>query len=873
MALQIPYSSTRGVGLESPSPAYDNRRGAPEEAFGAGVGRAVVGLGQSVDRLGDSMVRSDLVLKADAVERENLNRSTDYVQFSNQEQELLAKAKREVTGTDAYGFVDTYMKGLNERIAARQATVRPQDKEKWNLEYEKLRATQHRQAFGAEIETRDATQQTRMKSSFDTLGKQIEDDPTRRDFYISNGNQTIDATNFPPAVKEQLKKTWKDQATYIYGSSMARKEPLAVREALSPASDQAMELLRKFEGFKTSTYWDVNAHRTGYGSDTITRADGTVERVEKGSVVSREDAERDLRRRVGQSETKASEQTGREAWDKMSASAKAALTSITYNYGKLPEGVVAAVQTGDREKVAQSVERLKAHNEGVNSGRRQQEADIIRGGGSRDQLAALNDLPLQQRDQLRGAAERTIKTNEAAEATRTQEQYNGWLNGFQIQLSNGSAGREEINNAVATGRLTEFNDIQKLLSIVNKREEAGYYTTTGNAALQSPGTAWNPFDKEQQKQVNAVYDAQVGPDRAKNLGNGLNLWNKTKIIPEAMATTLRGALISTDGATMMRALQVVSSMYTADPNAFAAAGPAKADLEEAATAFNHKINDLGYTAREAAQQIAQMNDPEHKAKMKVKDDDLKKFKDDILKNTMSNITSPFSNPDAYLIFNRSVQVGSGQAQRTGITNIFTELAYDNYAKHGDRALAISQAQQKMSSMFGVTNGVLRQYPPEKAAGYPALPDGTKSYIYQQAADDLFAKEGIKVNPKDITLVPIPYTAEAFRNGEPVPYAITYKKENGVAGIVLRDGVNPLPWSADFNKALETWRMTAPVKMEAIRSQDRIWDSMSGVENPIPPTRNTDTPKPATQPSAGPFPEGTVRFRRGPAFQSQAERKF
>lgn len=51
--------------------------------------------------------------------------------------------------------------------------------------------------------------------------------------------------------------------------------------------DQATGLLRKFEGFISKADWDVNAHRVGYGSDTITKADGTVIKVQPGMTVTR----------------------------------------------------------------------------------------------------------------------------------------------------------------------------------------------------------------------------------------------------------------------------------------------------------------------------------------------------------------------------------------------------------------------------------------------------------------------------------------------------------------------------------------------------------------------------------------------------------
>ena len=33
---------------------------------------------------------------------------------------------------------------------------------------------------------------------------------------------------------------------------------------------RAEQIIAQFEGFRETPYWDVNAYRTGYGSDTIT---------------------------------------------------------------------------------------------------------------------------------------------------------------------------------------------------------------------------------------------------------------------------------------------------------------------------------------------------------------------------------------------------------------------------------------------------------------------------------------------------------------------------------------------------------------------------------------------------------------------------
>jgi len=148
----------------------------------------------------------------------------------------------------------------------------------------------------------------------------------------------------------------------------------------SAGGNDAAALIKQFEGFRKEAYFDVNALRTGYGSDTVTRVGGIVEPVGPDTQVSRADADRDLTRRVGIFQAQAREKIGGADWDGLSKSTKAALTSVAYNYGSLPDRVVAAVRTGDNERIALAVEGLGGDNEGVNAGRRALEASIIRGG-------------------------------------------------------------------------------------------------------------------------------------------------------------------------------------------------------------------------------------------------------------------------------------------------------------------------------------------------------------------------------------------------------------------------------------------------------------------------------------------------------------
>ena len=194
----------------------------------------------------------------------------------------------------------------------------------------------------------------------------------------------------------ELQKKLQDSGDPIRAIRLGRKNELAKQKLwFDPASDEKQiatlarvksgntdtaSLIKQFEGFRANPYFDVNANRIGYGSDTITKADGSVVKVEPGMRVSRADADRDLNRRIGEFQTAARDKVGGKEWDGLGGATQAALTSIAYNYGSLPDRLVTAVRSGDRESIASAVEGLAGDNNGVNAGRRAQEASIIRGG-------------------------------------------------------------------------------------------------------------------------------------------------------------------------------------------------------------------------------------------------------------------------------------------------------------------------------------------------------------------------------------------------------------------------------------------------------------------------------------------------------------
>lgn len=145
------------------------------------------------------------------------------------------------------------------------------------------------------------------------------------------------------------------------------------------ALTQSKELIKKYEGYRDNAYWDVNAYRVGYGSDTVTTRDGRVRKVNKGERITKEEAELDLERRTQQFMKSAANSIGNDIFNRLPASAQASLTSLAYNYGSLDKlpNVIRAARSGNLMQLSHAIESLGSHNKGINRSRRRDEARYL----------------------------------------------------------------------------------------------------------------------------------------------------------------------------------------------------------------------------------------------------------------------------------------------------------------------------------------------------------------------------------------------------------------------------------------------------------------------------------------------------------------
>lgn len=178
----------------------------------------------------------------------------------------------------------------------------------------------------------------------------------------------------------------------------------------------AKAFLVEVEGFQPTGRMDVNANRAGFGSDTVTLDDGTIVKITEGMRVSVEDATRDLNRRLTTEFIPIVQRAvGADVFAKLLPQQQAALTSIAYNYGKIPESVANAVKTGVTADVVAAIQGLGARGRAGTSdeagalNRTRKEAALY---GS---TAGVSSVVAQQEQEAARLAEEARKRAEAAQ--------------------------------------------------------------------------------------------------------------------------------------------------------------------------------------------------------------------------------------------------------------------------------------------------------------------------------------------------------------------------------------------------------------------------------------------------------------------------
>lgn len=209
-------------------------------------------------------------------------------------------------------------------------------------------------------------------------------DPFDRD-RVTNVPLTDDDMGLPSGPVSDLERGL-GGADY-YGGSGTRDERDMYQ---APEESVIAKTIAGFEDRTETPYWDVNANRAGYGSDTKTNPEtGEVTKITSDTNVSKAEADADLNRRLTtEFIPRVVNAVGEDTFYGMNPQQQAALTSIAYNYGNLPTRIEAVINNVDastaqgQKAISDAIRSLEGDNDGVNRDRRNAEADLFLGQGN-----------------------------------------------------------------------------------------------------------------------------------------------------------------------------------------------------------------------------------------------------------------------------------------------------------------------------------------------------------------------------------------------------------------------------------------------------------------------------------------------------------
>lgn len=590
--------------------------------------------------------------------------------------------------------------------------------------------------------------------------------------------------------------------------------------------EAAEEHLRDKEGFLPTPKMDGDTLRIGHGSDTITTEDGKVLKVVPGMRISRADADRDLARRRKETQNGIKRDIGTDQWNGLSRGAKVALTGMAYNYGSLPDSVVAAARTGDPAKIAAAI-RARAGDKGngipgFNAKRRFEEAALVEGGKvGKDRPAYYDFLSAEDKLKLTKASEGDVADQDQAiekaareaeaDARVAAEQAKGALD---LGIEQGTTSRASILNA-------PIDDGDKATLLRRFDENA--------SASASAAQVWDavsrgaPLPDKPEKGLDKLFkdvggaEALVGGDPKAAATVGL-LWDKAQAMPPAAKTALTGMIQSSDQERAIAGLGLLDKLQRSNPQAF------DATFDDAtAKALSYYQDRVGFES--AASIFAGMRKASDPQTIKMRQpliEDARKIlnkealtAEDIAGKFDSSILPMYGTPGIARGTVNTPQGRTGIMDAANLERDYNRLFEEAYAD--DPRNAEKNALKMLGRTWGVSainNGNLMRFPPDK---YLPRVNGTHEWATEALEKDLIDL-GYKIASGKVTrgkaeelvrnyvVQPIPATESDIASGQSPRYAImVMNPDTGEYDIALNKKGQMLTYRWDAAEASEQAR--------------------------------------------------------------------
>ena len=733
----------------------------PAGGLGAGVASALKGLGSSLQALGE---RTDQL--NERTDRFNtLKDMTDWETYINNKSELF-KRDYQADGKD---FANAWMKMYDEESQRfLNERVKPELRPEMGLRLAQTRQGVAANSLSFQYKQSDAWFRQGVSDIYNKGLTEVAKDPTQLDTWQKKISEQIDASDLTPADKETLKRNTSIGLLALKYKDDRKNGVQAPIDGNMSEFDATRALIRKHEGWLDNAKFDVNHYRVGYSSDTITDATGRVRPVQQGDTVTQADADRDLARRLTSQSAFWRNQTG-EAWDALPNNIKAAIHSVTWNYGedaKDLRGVIAAVKTGDTEMIARAVESL-----GANTERRKQEAAVIRGGAMPDSDPRYDSLPFDVRTKMDAQADTELRQEAADQKAQQTAHHDIPFNDLLVGINDGRYDESDIKTARDQGWLSDYDDIVKATK-ARKDFVDGQSQSIAVADSLQRGVPILGTNEEVNKSANSWANQQGLTDKLLGGDEGAarmlqRFINVNGMMPSAVSDSLTRVALNGKWDQSQIALGHLLALREANPDVYERVFPAS--VKAMVTRQGERINGAA-PEKDAQTYVKGPLDPaERKAY-----EDMRTFAaadfDRVEKGERKG-AALFA--EAVDEIGGEVPPGSMMAQ--SMMNEFRALYIEQFALTGNADTALAESTRILKTQWKPTvvggNDTVMKLPPESV-----MPTVGKSYAYLDR--DVRKQMGLTA-ADNVSIVTDQQTEREYKSGKPVSWSVLKQDQFGV----------------------------------------------------------------------------------------------
>lgn len=745
-----PVRTSRDAG--SPALAYRSGQGGTPEAFGAGIGRSLAGLG---NQLASSAAHLGAMFAARDEKTDRFTSLTNFSDFESEVSTRLGELKR-TADPSGKGFVaqaEAEYDRLEQEFLAND--VSPELREEFKYRTSEVKRGLIADTLDFQYKQGDAYFRQGISDELNKAQIAVDKDPKQMEAWRARLDEAINTSDLSEIEKEDVRRKayiglegvgYKGavKASALAGGGTVTGPVGEIIDAAAAKYGQDPAVLRKIAWLESRGNPDAKNSQSSAGGlfqfiDSTASDYGLSDKFDAGQ--SADAGARLLRdNREGLKKTLGREPTAGELYLAHQQGLGGA-QALLRNPNRMAVDVVGADHV-----------RLNGGTSGMTAGEfanlwiKRAEGANADFAGDIDNNPAYQHVPYEDRLAYRKDAEVEINQILTDMAARDKQQQQEAINGLLNSIMDGGAGQKDIDDAYQSGVLGDYDQRKKAQDALDKRNAEYADYSAGVAKVGAGETAiWDPTSEKDQKLQNAIMKgngsgpsilSRVGAeDQDVFTGAVIPLIQQTHDISTDLIGTLTGMVRSSSQSRALYALDALSQLQDADGRAFdqrtddKLAGDVALYRSQRDLVPQDQLLDIinGGTTQEERTRTKMLRE-EGTQYLQTQTKGVKKI-DELVADVVGgfNPTGPFN----------AAHASTYPQAAIALKQEYQALFIEAYGKTGNADSANTLVVQELQRNWGQTEvgdaGVLMKYPPEKV-GYPPIAGGYDWMQRQLAVD-------------------------------------------------------------------------------------------------------------------------------------------